>query len=155
MCQGTTSSSNIWRMPISFMVSSFAFICLIKYRWLCNYCIALLMKKRERYWEGKKTYKATFKNKKTKIKLKKKLKYGKKYTIRVYYKGKLLYKDFDYAYYAKKLKTGMTMKQARWTWCSSDRKSKSSNGWTYWFYDGGSYIAFKNGRVNYWYSSGY
>ena len=104
---------------------------------------------------GKKTYKATLKShKKIKFKFKKKPKYGQKITISLYYKGKLISRSKDYVYYAKKVKTGMTKKQVKYlsSWGTPYKKSSSSRGWSYWFYSGGSYIAFKNGRVQYWYS---
>lgn len=65
-------------------------------------------------------------------------------------------KNLDYTYtlwYAKNVKVGFTKKQVRWTWGSPSSKSSSSGGWSYWHYDDGSYVDFKNGRVKYWYDA--
>lgn len=103
---------------------------------------------------GGKTYtKKVTGKKKTTFKLKKKAKYGKKFTIKVYYNGKLIASDWDYVWYASKLKRGFTKNQARWTWGKPDSKSSSSGGWSYWYYDDGSEIYFKNGRIKYWYNA--
>lgn len=116
---------------------------------------------------GKKTYKKKLGSKKTvKIQIKNP-KAGSKVFCSVYYKSKLIgdyyklsddleyYRGSDKVYYAKNIKTGMTKKQVRQTfyWGGPDDTASSSGGWSYWYYDDGSYIGFKNGRVRYWYAS--
>ena len=56
-------------------------------------------------------------------------------------------------YYAKKIAKGYTKKQVKWTdyWGSPDDTGSSSGGWSYWYYDDGSYVVFKHGRVRDWY----
>lgn len=103
---------------------------------------------------GKKTYEKTIKNNSTKIKIKiKKPKWGKKFTLKLKYKGKTIYSDWFYVYYAKKLKKGFTKKQAEYTWGWPDDTASASGGWSFWYYEDGSYIGFKNGRVKYWYKA--
>ena len=60
-----------------------------------------------------------------------------------------------HTYYAPKIKKGYTKKQVKNTkyWGSPDDTASSSGGWSYWYYDDGSYIGFKNGRVRYWYDA--
>ena len=116
---------------------------------------------------GKKTYKKKVGIKK-KIKIKiKKPKYGQKVKINVYYKGQCIgktywYEDGEYyletgetVYYAKDIKKNMTKKQVRnlYYWGGPDDTGSSSGGWSYWYYDDGSYIGFKKGRVKYWYNA--
>ena len=117
---------------------------------------------------GKKTYKKKVGNKK-KIKIKiKNPKYGSKVRIKVYYKNKLIGKcyyydsdegeyclDNDIVYYAKNIKKGMTKKQVKYLyyWGGPDDTASASGGWSYWYYDDGSSIGFKNGKVNYWYDA--
>lgn len=103
---------------------------------------------------GKKTYtkKITNNSKNIKIKIKKQ-KWGKKFTVKVTYKGIKLYSDWSYVWYAKKLKKGFTKKQAKYTWGKPDDTASASGGWSYWYYDDGSYIGFKSGRVRYWYDA--
>ena len=118
---------------------------------------------------GKKTYKKKV-GTKTKIKINiKNPTYGSKVSIKVYYKGDLIGKTYwwdddedDYeleedeiVYYAKNIKTGMTKKQVRCTyyWGGPSDTASASGGWSYWNYDDGSYIGFKNGRVKYWYDA--
>lgn len=108
---------------------------------------------------GKKTYKANTKGKKT-IKLKiKKTAYGSIITPRLYYKGRLIGKDvsddWDCVLYAKDIKKGMKKKQVKYTyyWGSPDDTASASGGWSYWYYDDGSYIAFKKGKVKHWYNA--
>ena len=36
------------------------------------------------------------------------------------------------------------------TWGTPKWTAKRANGWTYWFYKGGSYVGFKNGKVKTW-----
>ena len=104
---------------------------------------------------GKKTYKKTIKNSKHSIKFKiKKPSYGKTIQATIYYKGRLIGKsEKDNVLFAKKIKKGMTKKQVRFTrgWGSPDSKGTYSNGWSYWFYNSGAYIGFKNGKVKAWY----
>ena len=111
---------------------------------------------------GKRTYKKKIRNNKRKVKIKiKKPKYGKKITIKLYYKGKLIGIDQcedgeDWVLYGKKIKKGMTKKQVKYLyyWGLPNRKGSSSGGWSYWYYDDGSYIIFKNGKVRDWYNAG-
>ena len=79
---------------------------------------------------------------------------GKTVTLKLYNKyGQLLDEDDDIIYYAKNIKMGMTKKQVEYLvyWGYPDDTSKSSGGWTYWYYDDGSCVGFKNGRVRYYY----
>lgn len=52
-----------------------------------------------------------------------------------------------------KIAEDFTKNQVKWTdnWGSPDSSASESGGWSYWYYDDGSYIGFKNGRVRYWY----
>lgn len=79
---------------------------------------------------------------------------GKTVTLKLYNKyGQLLDEDDDIIYYAKNIKMGMTKKQVEYLvyWGYPDDTSKSSGGWTYWYYNDGSCVGFKNGRVRYYY----
>ena len=113
---------------------------------------------------GSKTYKKKVtSNSKVKIKIKKP-KYGKKVTINVYYKGRLIGRCYDYiggqypendiVYYAKNVKLGMTKKQVKclYNWGEPYSISSRAGGWTFWHYYGGSFIAFKHGKVVDWYA---
>ena len=104
---------------------------------------------------GKKTYSKKVHSKKSvKIKIKKP-KYGKEVTVWVTYKGKLIGVDdsdnYPHVWYGKKIKRGMTKKQVKYTWGSPDNKGSSSGGWSYWYWNDGSYVAFKRGKVKDWY----
>lgn len=118
---------------------------------------------------GKKKYsKKVGSKKKIKIKIKNP-KVGSKVTIKVYYHGKLIgetywwdsdedeyiYETGEKVYYAKNIRQGMTKSQVKNTyyWGSASDTASSSGGWSYWYYDDGSYIDFKNGRVVYWYDA--
>lgn len=117
---------------------------------------------------GKKTYSKKMNTKTNKYKFNiKKPACGSKITIKVYYKGKCVGKcdhydvdddedyteDYDYVWYAKKVKIGMTKNQVRWTWGKPSRTSSASGGWTYWYWDDGSHVYFKKGKVKYWYDA--
>ena len=110
---------------------------------------------------GNKKYKKKVgKGKKVKVKIKKPKKYGKRIYIDVKYKGKWIGTTdsygYDTVYYAKSIKKGMTKKQfkhTRYYWGSPDDTASASGGWTYWYYDDGSYIGFKKGKVKYWYNA--
>ena len=104
---------------------------------------------------GKKTYTKKINNYTKKIKIKiKKAKYGSKINIQLLYNGRVVGRsETDYVWYAKKMRNGMTKKQARWTWGSPDDTSSASGGWSYWYYSDGSYIGFRSGRVRYWYDA--
>ena len=113
---------------------------------------------------GKRVYKKVIKTNKRKIKLriKKPKKYGKrvKYYFKLLYKGKIVGVDAcegdDHrVWYAKKIKKGMTKKQVRYTWGKPSKRARDSDGWSYWYYDDGSFVYFKNGRVRTWYESDY
>ncbi len=106
---------------------------------------------------GKKTFKKRLTNTKHHVRVKiKKPEYGKKIKVHLYYKGERIDGEIDYiydvVYYAKKIRKGMTTKQAKYTidWYYPHDTYSYSNGYTYWWYDGGSYIVFKNGRVKRW-----
>ena len=99
---------------------------------------------------GKKTYTGTVgKDNKVKIKIKKKPQYGKKFTITAYYKGKLIAKSWDYVWYAKRVKKGMTKKQVRWCLTAGKplSKVKQSRGRVCWVYFDGAKVYFKNNKV--------
>ena len=112
---------------------------------------------------GKKTYKKKINNNQTRINLKiKKPAYGSKIRIQLLYNGRVVgketddeyYDDYDYyVWYAKKLRRGMTKKQAKFTWGWPDDTASASGGWSYWYYDNGSYITFRYGKVSSWYNS--
>ena len=110
---------------------------------------------------GKKKYKKkVYKGKKVKIKIKKPKKYGQKIYIDVKYKGKWIGTTakygYDTVYYAKSIKKGMTKKQfkhTRYYWGAPDDTASGSGGWSYWYYDDGSYIGFKHGKIKYWYDA--
>lgn len=59
--------------------------------------------------------------------------------------------------YAKNMKIGMTKKQLKCTyrflnhWGNPSSTAASSGGWSYWYYDDGSYIIFRYGKVKGWY----
>lgn len=106
---------------------------------------------------GKKKYTKKIKKNASKKTIKFKIKKtspGKTVTLKLYNKyGQLLDEDDDIIYYAKNIKMGMTKKQVEYLvyWGYPDDTSKSSGGWTYWYYDDGSCVGFKNGRVRYYY----
>lgn len=108
---------------------------------------------------GKKTYKKRvwFSNK-VKIKIKKP-KYGNRISMDVSYGGRRIGTmwddEDDVVYYSKNIKKGMTKKQVRYLyyWGGTDDTASASGGWSYWYYDDGSYIGFKNGRVRFWYDA--
>lgn len=108
---------------------------------------------------GKKKYKKKAgKGKKVKVKIKKPKKYGQKIYIDVKYKGKWIGEAsyYDVVYYAKSIKKGMTKKQFKHTlnyWGSPDDTASASGGWTYRYYDDGSYIGFKKGKIKFWYNA--
>ena len=106
---------------------------------------------------GKKKYTKKIKKNASKKTIKFKIKkgsLGKTVSLTLYNKyGQLLDYDDDVIYYAKNIKMGMTKKQVENLvyWGYPDSTSKSSGGWTYWYYDDGSCVGFKNGRVKYYY----
>ena len=118
---------------------------------------------------GKKTYKKTTWGKgKIKFKIKKPKKYGKKVTMRVYYRGALIGRSYYYydddgyyledpeiVYYADRIKRGMTKKQVRCLseWGSPSDTAKASGGRSYYYYDDGSVVLFKKGKVKAWYDA--
>lgn len=102
---------------------------------------------------GKKTYtrKITSSARKYSIKIKTPKAFSKvKY--RLYYKGKLIASLNDVVVYPK-IRKGMTKKQVKNTkgWICPNDTASASGGWSYFYYKNGSYVAFKNGKVNYWY----
>ncbi len=73
-------------------------------------------------------------------------------------KLKTKYKEDLYTYtleawYAKRVSNGMTKRQVKYTWGSPSDTSSASGGWTYWYYDDGSCVYFRYGRVRYWYDA--
>lgn len=108
---------------------------------------------------GKKTYSATVN------------KTSKKYPFKIYignHKPGITVKTYlrtatkdtvftssDTLYYAYKIKKGFTKKQVKWTktWGSPSDTASAANGWSYWYYDDGSEIDFKNGKVYWWYDA--
>ena len=104
---------------------------------------------------GKKTYTKKIKNYKKKIKIKiKKAKYGSKINIQLIYNGKVVGRsETDYVWYAKKLRRGMTKKQAKYTWGWPEDTDSASGGWSFWYYGDGSSITFRHGKVNSWYDT--
>ena len=48
---------------------------------------------------------------------------------------------------------GMTQKQVRYTWGAPSSTSSSSYGFTYWNWDDGSMVSFRNGVVDYWFDA--
>ena len=102
--------------------------------------------------------KLTNNDKKVKVKIKKS-KYGSKIKIELLYNGKVVGKDdcdqWDNVLYAKDIKKGMTKKQVKYLyyWGSPDSSASSSGGWSFWYYDDGSEIAFKKGKVYSWYNA--
>lgn len=111
---------------------------------------------------GKKTYTKKMNGKTNKYKFKiKKASYGSKIDIGIYYKGKRVGKDESNAYnkvlYAKNMKIGMTKKQLKCTyrflnhWGNPSSTAASTGGWSYWYYNDGSYIIFRYGKVKGWY----
>lgn len=111
---------------------------------------------------GKKVYKKKLKPKQDVVTIKLnniKKEYGKKIDIKLLYGnrvvGKDTSKDWNYVFYAKNIKKGMTKRQVEnlYNWGLPDDTSKASGGWSYWYYDDDSYIGFKKGKVKYWYDS--
>lgn len=108
---------------------------------------------------GSKTY--TAKVKRTAGKYKFKIRIGKHtpgQTVKIQLcskTGDVMYTYTGDLYYAKDIGKGYTKKQVKWTyyWGSPDDTASSSDGWSYWYYDDGSYIGFKNGKVKYWYDA--
>ena len=102
--------------------------------------------------------KITNESKKIKVKLKQS-KYGSKIKLELLYKGKVIGKDdcdqWDNVLYAKNIKKGMTKNQVKYLyyWGGPDDTASASGGWSYWYYDDGSYIAFKKGKVYAWYNA--
>lgn len=104
---------------------------------------------------GKKTYTQKItKNGTFKFKIKVgKIKPGKKITYKLRTKFNQNIGTYsDIAWYAKKVKVGMTKTQVRYTWGTPSRKTSASGGWDLWYWGDGSYVYFKNGKVKYWYN---
>lgn len=111
---------------------------------------------------GKKTYTKKMNGRTNKYRFRiKKPSYGSKINVGIYYKGKRVGKDESKAYnkvlYAKNMKTGMTKRQLKCTyrflnhWGNPSSSATSTGGWSYWYYDDGSYILFRHGKVKGWY----
>lgn len=83
-----------------------------------------------------------------------KQRYGKKFKVELFSKTKdLMFTYTDTIDYAKNIRNGMTKKQVRRVWGSPENTGSASGGWSYWYYDDGSYVGFRRGRVDYWYSA--
>lgn len=128
---------------------------------------------------GKRTYKKKVKSngKRKKITIKiNNPKMGNKVIVKLYFKGKLIGKNYewveifnefgeceeegyerndDIVYFAKNIKKGMTKTQVKYcyNWGSPSSTGSYSNGMSYWYYDDGSYVGFKNGKVRSWYNA--
>lgn len=83
--------------------------------------------------------------------------YGEKIKLALYYKGKKIGKDScdynDEVWYSNRVTEGMTQKQVRYTWGAPSSTSSSSYGFTYWNWDDGSMVRFRNGVVDYWFDA--
>ena len=98
------------------------------------------------------------KNNKKTVKLNiKPAEYGEKIKLALYYKGKKIGKDScdynDEVWYSNRVTEGMTQKQVRYTWGAPSSTSSSSYGFTYWNWDDGSMVSFRNGVVDYWFDA--
>lgn len=107
---------------------------------------------------GSKKYTKKIKNNKKTVKLNiKPAEYGDKIKIALYYKGKKIGKDScdynDEVWYSNRVTEGMTQKQVRYTWGAPSSTSSSSYGFTYWNWDDGSMVSFRNGVVDYWFDA--
>ena len=107
---------------------------------------------------GTKKYKKKIKNNKKTVKLNiKPAEYGEKIKLSLYYKGKKIGKDScdynDEVWYSNRVTEGMTQKQVRYTWGAPSSTSSSSYGFTYWNWDDGSMVSFRNGVVDYWFDA--
>ena len=107
---------------------------------------------------GTKKYKKKIKNNKKTVKLNiKPAEYGEKVKLALYYKGKKIGKDScdynDEVWYSNRVTEGMTQKQVRYTWGAPSSTSSSSYGFTYWNWDDGSMVSFRNGVVDYWFDA--
>lgn len=108
---------------------------------------------------GKNKYSYKIKNTKKTQKIKiKKATYGQKISVSLYYKGKKIgvdrCNDDNRVWYSNKVRVGMTKNQVKYTWGAPERTSSSSNGYSYWFWNDGSYVGFKSGKVKFWYNAG-
>lgn len=113
---------------------------------------------------GKKIYKKKLTTDSDNCNITIKIKKPKKYGQYVYAwletdKGTFYYDDQEdeaYVYYGKKIKKGLTKKQVKWTstWGSPSDTASASGGRSYWYYDDGSVILFKKGKVKKWYDAG-
>ena len=113
---------------------------------------------------GNKTYKKKIKSNKKNAKYKIKIKrpsWKSKIRCTVTYKGKVIGKDVSSAwgrkvFYTKNIELGSTPTQVKYTyrWGSPASTGSSSGGWKYWYYEDGSYVAFKDGVVYSWYDAG-
>lgn len=104
---------------------------------------------------GKKTYKKTLwksEDPVVSIKIKKPRKNSKIY-VYLYHRGKKIYLDYEYVMTSENPRKGMTKKQVKYytTWGSPDSTRSASGGYSYWFWDDGTYVVFKHGRVKKWY----
>ena len=85
------------------------------------------------------------------------LEYGEKIKLALYYKGKKIGKDScdynDEVWYSNRVTEGMTQKQVRYTWGAPSSTSSSSYRFTYWNWDDGSMVSFRNGVVDYWFDA--
>ena len=102
---------------------------------------------------GKKVYRVPADQASITIKFKKKPKNFQDIEINLLYGPMCLDTKYDFVIYAKRVKKGMTKRQVEYTWGDPDDTSKSSGGWTFWYYNDGSYVGFKGKRVKIWYNA--
>lgn len=109
---------------------------------------------------GKNRYEQKIKNDKKTVKIKiKKPKCGQKITMYLYYKGRIVGYDRcsdnlqDMVRYAKHLRRGMTKTQVKYTWGNPKKRTSGSKGYSNWYYQKGSYVKFKNGKVIRWHKA--
>ena len=82
--------------------------------------------------------------------------YGKTINVGIVqplYKDKYSFWRYDIIWYSDRVKVGMTKKQVKCTWGEPSDTSSASGGWTFWYWDDGSYVSFKNGKVHSWYDA--
>ena len=70
--------------------------------------------------------------------------------------GQVVCSDYDIVYIGTKIKRGYTKKQVSQTlgWGDPDSTASASGGWSFWYYDDGSSISFKGGKVRAWVNMG-
>lgn len=107
---------------------------------------------------GKKTYKKKINSDSTRaVKIKiKKPKFGQKVSVKIYYGKRLIGEDYDSTDIVtpgNRVKKGMKKAEVKYIWGEPSDTASASGGWSYWFYDDGSYVSFKRGKVKKWYDA--